>query len=125
MPISLGRSVPCWPRAGQVSCPPVGISRSAIKWRNVDLPQPEGPTMAIRSLARMVNVAGRKASISAFPCRNRRVTSIPLTRGLDIDHSSIPQMNDAVCKRGQRSAVSLDQDRDTHLSVHAQEIDEA
>jgi len=47
--------------------PPVGRSRVPMMWSRVDLPDPEGPTMASSSPARMLSETERSASTGGLP----------------------------------------------------------
>lgn len=50
------------------TCPPVGVSSIFNERKNVDLPQPEGPMMAMTSPLRTVVLTSFKQHVCQMPC---------------------------------------------------------
>ena len=79
-PMSWARSAASVEKLGQVTCPRVGSSRPAIRCRSVDLPDPDGPAIAIRAPGLTCAVVPWTATTAERPEPNVRDASVQTTR---------------------------------------------
>jgi len=74
------------------------------------LPLPDGPLIAMRSLAWIEQVVSARAVIHSWPCLNTRDTAWAFTKAelvcdSTILHLPIQQVNDTICDGRERVAV--------------------
>jgi hypothetical protein len=106
--------------------PEVGVSNPAIRCSSVDFPLPDGPTIAMRSRAEIVNLASMTAATASRPLSCTRPSASARTRtsrSIIID-PPVAQMNHAVGGVGDPRAVRHHDDGGPVVRARPQQIED-